>query len=95
MLWDETRQDQDQLHYYKRLIDIRKENSCLTMGDPDEISADDEAGLVVIRRGNLVILFHGKDGIVSLPEYQGKNELISGVDFNGQLDAYQAAVIEL
>ena len=95
MLWDENRQDLDMLAYYKRLIAVRKNNSCLTMGDPDEVSASDETGLVTIRRGNLVILFHGKEGTISLPEYAGKLELISGQRFDGRLDAYQAAVIEL
>lgn len=95
MLWDENRQDLDMLAYYKRLIAVRKNNSCLTMGDPDEVSASDETGLVTIRRGNLVILFHGKEGTISLPEYAGKLELISGQRFDDRLDAYQAAVIEL
>lgn len=93
MLWDEKRQDQQLLAYYKRLIALRKANPSLIQGDADEVSADDETGLVTIRRGNLVILFHGKEGSVSLPQYAGKEELISGGRFNGLLEAYTAAVV--
>ena len=92
MLWDEKRQDQQLLAYYKRLIAIRKANPCLTELDADEVKADDEAGLVRMRRGNLVLLFHGKEGVVQLPQYTGKEELISGRQFDGNLDAYQAVV---
>lgn len=95
MLWDEKRQDQQLLAYYKRLIAIRKANPCLTELDADEVKADDEAGLVRMRRGNLVLLFHGKEGVVQLPQYTGKEELISGRQFDGNLDAYQAVVIVL
>ena len=95
MLWDEQRQDQQLLAYYKRLIAIRKANPCLTELDADEVKADDEAGLVRMRRGNLVLLFHGKEGVVQLPQYTGKEELISGRQFDGNLDAYQAVVIVL
>lgn len=95
MLWDEERQDLEQLAYYKRLIAVRKENSCLTQGDPECSMADDDIGLVTIRRDNLVLLFHGKEGTVSLREYAGKSELISGMRFSGEIGPYQAAVVQL
>ena len=95
MLWDENRQDRQLLAYYKRLIAIRKENPCLTEGDPVVSFADDENGLVSIRRGELLLLFHGKEGVVRLPEYAGKAELISSGIFGGELGAYQAAVIRV
>ena len=93
MLWDESRQDREQLAYYKRLIAIRKENPCL-MEDGEQF-ADDETGLVTIHRGNLVILFHGKEGAIHLPEYVGKAELICAGAFDGELGPYQVAVIQL
>lgn len=95
MLWDEQRQDRQMLAYYKRLIAVRKANPCLTELDVNEVRADDESGLVSIRRGNLTLLFHGKEGVVQLPQYTGKEELISGRQFDGNLDAYQAVVIVL
>ena len=93
MLWDENRQDRELLAYYKRLISIRKEYPCLTQGEPEYSSADDESGLVTIRRGNLVLLFHGQEGCIKLPQYAGMEELISGKKFDGSLGAYQAAVL--
>lgn len=94
MLWDEKRQDKDMLAYYKRLIAVRKANPCLTEGDAQMISSDDENGLVVIRRSGMVLLFHGKEGTVSLPQYRGQAELISGRLFDGTLGAYEAAVLK-
>jgi glycosidase len=94
MLWDENRQDRALLAYYKRLIAIRKSHPCLTEGDADEVRADDEKGIVIIRRGDLTLIFHGKEGTVSLPEYAGNEELISGEVFGGDIGPYQAAVIQ-
>ena len=94
MLWDEARQDREQLAYYKRLIAIRKENPSLLELDGEQ-TAQDDTGLVTLRRGNLVILFHGKEGTISLPEYYGKQELIREETFDGELGAYQAAVIRV
>lgn len=93
MLWDENRQDRQLLAYYKRLISIRKEYPCL-MEDGAEF-ADDDSGLVTLHRGNLILLFHGKEGTIDLPQYAQKGELISGNRFDGKLEAYQAAVIVL
>ena len=50
---------------------------------------------MIIRRGNLTLIFHGKEGTVSLPEYAGKDELISGEVFGGDIGPYQAAVIRI
>ena len=92
MLWDEGRQDKDMLAYYKRLIQIRKSYSCLVEDDAP-MQADDATGLVTIRRGELVLLFHGKERVVTLPEYAGKINLLTNYDFDGTLDAYEAAVL--
>lgn len=93
MLWDQERQDRDMLDHYRRLIAVRKANPCLTDGDANEVTSDDEKGLVVMKRGNITLLFHGRDGEVVLPRYAGSPELISGKDFDGTLRAYEAAVI--
>lgn len=95
MLWDKNRQDSQMLEYYKRLIAIRKTTPCLTEADADEMYADDAGGLVVIRRGKLLLLFHGKEGIAELPQYAGKTDLVSGKAFTGILGAYQSAVLEV
>ncbi len=93
MLWDEDRQDQEMLAYYRRLIQIRKETPGLTEGDPDDQLSDDEKGLVTIRRGDLVLLFHGRDGEISV-DLTGTN-LITDLPFDGKLGAYQAVVLKV
>lgn len=95
MLWDEKRQDREMLAYYQKLIGIRKAYSCLTEVDADEMSSDDDSGLVSIRRGDVLLIFHGKEGDVHLPQYAGKEELISGKVFDGTMGAYQAALIRM
>lgn len=95
MLWDEQRQDKAMLDHYRRLIQIRKAYPCLTEDDADEMTADDENGVVTIKRGELTLLFHGKAGEVELPEYTEAMELLSGSSFDGVLGAYQAAVLKL
>ena len=95
MLWDEKRQDRDMLAYYRRLIALRKAWPCLTEGDVDEIGADDESGLVTIRRGELTLLFHGRSGTVKLPQYAGRMELLSEQPFSGARGAYEAAVLKI
>ncbi|MBQ9761603.1 MAG: alpha-glycosidase [Oscillospiraceae bacterium] len=93
MLWDERRQDRALLAYYQRLISIRKDNPSLTAGGMQEQSFDD-AGLVIIKQGELTLLLHGRAGDIYLDEYRGKSELIRGGSFNGILGGYQAAVIK-
>lgn len=93
MLWDEDRQDKEMLTYYRRLIQIRKETPRLTEGDPDAQLSDDEKGLVIIHRGDLVLLFHGRDGEISV-DLTGTN-LITNMPFDGKLGAYQAVVLRV
>jgi glycosidase len=94
MLWEESRQNQALLAYYRRLIQIRKDWLCLTEGDPDEQTADDEAGLVTIRRGNLLLAFHGRDGEVKM-NIPNAYDLITDTAFDGTLGPYQAAVLKI
>lgn len=93
MLWDEARQDRELLAYYRRLIELRKAYPCLTDGDAEEILADDDMGLVTIRRGGVTVLFHAKPGKVALPQYAGCQEAITGQPFDGILRGVRAAVL--
>lgn len=94
MLWEEQRQDQDMLAYYRRLIQIRKEYPCLTEGDADWQTAEDDKGLVTICRGELTLLFHGRDGEVKM-DAPDAIDLLTGKPFDGTLGAYQAAVLKM
>ena len=95
MLWDTDKQDLELLQYYKRLIQLRKQNPCLTDGDPCEQIADDEKGLVLIRRKDLLLVFHGRKGIVNMSQYQGCLDLLSGKSFDGNINSYQALVLKI
>lgn len=93
MLWDPDRQDRNLLRYYQRLIAIRKQFSCLTEGDAVSQTADDDCGVVIIDRGELLLIFHGRSGTVMFPKWKGAQELISGTAFDGTIGSYQAAVL--
>ena len=95
MLWDVQKQDLGLYDYYRRLIQVRKQYPCLIDGDLLEQFADDKLGLVFIRRKGLLLVFHGRQGRVELPEYLGAMELLSNEPFNGLLDGYQAVILEI
>ena len=92
MLWDENRQDKDMFRYYQRLIEIRKQNPVLTEGDAQRSTADDENGVVSIKRGDLTLLFHGRSGTAQVSA--GGVDLLTGEPFDGTLGSYQAAVLK-
>lgn len=93
MLWDSQRQDLQMFEYYKKLIALRKAHPVLTEGDPDWQMADDSRGLVSICRGELIILFHGRKDAISVSEYAGMTDLITGKVFDGCLHDYQVALL--
>lgn len=95
MLWDSEKQDRELFRYYQKLIEVRKANPCLVEADPDEQCADDENGLVLIRRKDLLLVFHGRTGTVRLPQYEGLPELLSGRPFGGNVGDYQVAVLRI
>lgn len=95
MLWDPEKQDQNMLRYYQNLIKVRKSHPVLTDGDPCEQFADDEKGLVFIRRKDLLSVFHGRDGQVTLSQYRGSENILTGEAFTGIIGPYQAVVLKI
>lgn len=93
MLWDPERQDREMYRYYRRLIALRKQYPTLTQGDPCRQWADDEQGMVFIRRKDLLLVFHGREGELVLSQYRGAKELISDQPFDGSIGSYQAIVL--
>ena len=93
MLWAPERQDNTLFSYYQKLIKIRKTYPCLTAGDPREQWADDASGTVIIDRGELVIVFHGRNETVDLPQFKGLVDLISEEPFNGLISERKALVL--
>lgn len=97
MLWDENRRNKEMLGYYQTLLKIRHEHSVLTEGEILEQYTEDADGLIYIKRSlkgqSVILLFHAKEGEVSLPALQGQRNLISGRAFSGSLGGYEAAVL--
>jgi glycosidase len=95
MIWNPEKQDQSILQFYKKLIKVRKSNPVLTDGDPCEQFADDENGLVYIRRKDLLLVFHGRDGVVNLSQYRGSKDILTDEMFEGKIGPYQALVLKI
>lgn len=97
MLWDENRRNKEMLGYYQTLLKIRHEHPVLTEGEILEQYTKDADGLIYIKRclkgQSVILLFHAKEGEVSLPALQGQRNLISGRAFSGSLGGYEAAVL--
>ena len=97
MLWDPARQDRVMLAWYQRLIRLRRQAPVLTEGELVCQQGEDAQGLLIMKRqlgGQCAALvFHAKEGDVSLPELRGKREVISGKVFSGTLGGYEAAVL--
>ena len=96
MLWDESLQDAQTLNWYKALIRLRKAVPAITDGRLADSQAADESGLIrIIRERNgetVTLLFLGKDSPVSLPEFAGKTDLITGKVFDGLMTGFSALV---
>lgn len=96
MLWDADRRNEEMFTYYQSLLRIRHEHPALTEGELVRQSADDGAGLIRMERrlgdAALTILFHTKGGSVELPEWTGRQNLVTGERFSGCLGDYEAAV---
>ena len=97
MLWAESRQDGECLEYYRRLIRIRHTYPALTKGRLTAQNADDDRGILYLERElngrRMVLLFHVRKGKAEFPELEGWKNLISGEEFSGSLDDYEAAVL--
>ena len=98
MLWDESRQDKDMLHWYRRLIQLRKEIPAITEGKIRSQKARDAEGLICITRvlngQEVTVLFSSRDTAVDLPELAGKTDLLSGSVFSGHLECITAMVLQ-
>jgi glycosidase len=95
MLWDPQKQDLDMLRHYQMLINVRKLYPCLTEGDPCHQYADDTLGLVFIRRKGLLLVFHGRDGNVTISDHHGAVDILAGDTFAGAIGPYQVLVLKI
>jgi glycosidase len=97
MLWDEARQDQDMLRWYRRLLQLRREMPRLLWEKCIAQEARDEEGLILRKfriDGRVVtLLFHAKEGCVCIPELAGKLDLLENRVFDGTLSGIAAVVL--
>jgi len=97
MLWDGKRRDDGLFSYYRRLTALRRTYRCIRYGRDTVLSADDESGVIVIRRytkeEEVLLVFHGKDGVASVPQYAGRRDLLMEKTFAGTLGAFETAVL--
>lgn len=99
MLWQESHQDREMYLWYRNLIRIRKKYPFILTEKPIASRFDDEAGLMSFTycgtdgASEMTLLFHSKEGMLSLPEYVGRTDILSGKTFYGVMDAYAAAVL--
>ncbi len=101
MLWKEELQDKNILSYYKRLLALRKSEPCIINGEQKILSADDENGIVIEERTladnkkarRIVIIYHNGKETVDLPEYTGKQNLLTDRVFEGKIKAYETVVL--
>lgn len=94
MLWDPARQDTDLFEWYRKLLHIRKRYSELF--DWNTMEYADDATAILKRtdaQGEITVLFHCANGSISIPEYRGKIDLLTGNIFEGKLRSWQTVVL--
>lgn len=97
MLWGEDRQNKNMLHWYRRLLQIRREYPVITKGGTLLQEAIDGAGFIRITKRldnqEVTLLFCAKDTSVDLPELVGKTDLLTGKDFDGKMSGICTMVL--
>ena len=91
MLWDSQRQDEDMYTWYRSLLRVRRNHPALLKRDAAE-TADDEKGLLIRRVGAYTLVFHCKAGRAELPEFAGKEDLLTGAICNGSFGSFAVQV---
>ncbi len=97
MLWDPARRNAEVFDWYKALLAVRRAHPCLAVGDALAQAADDATGLITVVRGDarerLTLLFNTGAAALSLPQYAGREELLTARPFAGVLPARGTAVL--
>lgn len=97
MLWDPELQDKDIYNWYKKLIHIRKNNSCLTNGIFKYLEVNDNNDLIVIRAYNdtqeRYIIIHNNEKTVTVNSLAGKTNLLTNEVFNGTVKPYETIIL--
>ncbi len=103
MVWDEAYQNRDIYAWYRKLIQIRKENLVLTEGRMVDVFTDDAQGVfAIVKEWNhqkMVLLAHAKAGEVTesevnwLSNFIGMENILADTIFSGKLSTFELAVL--
>ncbi len=93
MLWDPMRQDGDMFRWYQAVLRARKACPELLERAAETLS-DDSRELFARVNGNTAALFHCGEGELSLPEWAGVEDLLTGKPFPGKLGYFGCAVLK-
>ena len=95
--WTRATENNDMLNWYKKLIQIRKNNECLTNGIFKYLEINDEKDLIVMRAYNdteeRYIIIHNGDDIVTVNSLAGKTNLLTDTIFDGTVSPYEAIIL--
>ena len=98
MLWDENRQDQDMLAWYRNLLHLRKIVPAITEGKVISEETRDDIGMIRITKKlgsqEVTLLFCSKEASAELPELAGKTDLLTGKRFSGRMKGITAMVLQ-
>ena len=99
MYWDEEYQDQEMFEWYKQLLHVRKEHTCIVDGELIEtIVKDEEETIVFIRKNGeetIALIFNCSSNAKEFNEYAQKYNLLRENVFDGKVEGLDAAVIVL
>ncbi|MBE5889203.1 MAG: alpha-glycosidase [Lachnospiraceae bacterium] len=102
MLWDKERQNKEVYAWYRKLIELRKKYPCITTGRTINTQAQDEKNLIYVEKEldgyTMLMMFHVGGKACSVEElvgaeYIGKENLLTGVSFDGKLREYDTVVL--
>ena len=82
--------------WYRSLIAVRKTNPVLTEGELVSCKTDDESGMIEMVRKledkEIRVIFNGKNQLLSLNQYKGMEDKITGEIFAGEVAPYSAVL---
>ena len=97
MLWDEERQDRELLGFYRKLLAVRRQNPVIGEGEVCWLNEPEESTLLswcFCGEGGrkVTVLLNNGDKAIRRNELAGRTELLSGMAFDGIIQAYSVYI---
>lgn len=97
MLWDEERQDRELLGFYRKLLAVRRQNPVIGEGEVCWLNEPEESTLLswcFCGEGGrkVTVLLNNGDKAIRRDELAGRKELLSGMAFDGIIQAYSVYI---